>query len=199
MLAATSTFGLLERISGGDREAFSPLFEKYRRRLAVLIHYRLGPELRGLVEVDDVLQEVFLRAFRQIEHFSYRSPGSFMNWLARIADHVLIDLARFHGREQRHAAGVVRFRSESNPQGPEPADTKTPSRILAEREGITALLVKLNALPEEYRQVILFAKVEGLSTQEMAERLGRSRESAALLLHRALKRLRSLSHQRVRS
>ena len=41
--------------------------------------------------------------------------------------------------------------------------------------------------------MILWAKMEGLSTKEMAERLGRSREATALLLHRALKRFRALA------
>jgi RNA polymerase sigma-70 factor (ECF subfamily) len=196
MQAPTSTFDLLERIRHGDRQVFSPLFDKYRRRLAVLIHYRLGPELSAVAEVDDILQDVFLRAFQDIDKFSYESPGSFLRWLSRIADHAVIDLARYHGR-QRRAATVLAFRSESNPDGPEPADSRTPSRVFMEREGLAALIEKLNALPEDYRQAILLAKVEGLTTAEMAEQLGRSRESAALLLHRALKRFRALEARRV--
>jgi len=54
------------------------------------------------------------------------------------------------------------------------------------------LLAKLNSLPENYRQAILLMKVEGLSTQEAAARLGKSNDATALLLHRALKRFRSL-------
>ena len=47
-------------------------------------------------------------------------------------------------------------------------------------------------LPEDYRRAILLAKVEGLSTAELAHELCRTRESAALLLHRAIKRFRQL-------
>jgi DNA-directed RNA polymerase specialized sigma24 family protein len=50
----------------------------------------------------------------------------------------------------------------------------------------------LSALPEDYRQAILMAKIEGLSTAEMAERLGKSREAVALLVYRAVKRFRAL-------
>ena len=82
--------------------------------------------------------------------------------------------------------------SESNPSGPEPVDSRTPSRILAEEEGLRRLLAKLNSLPDNYRQAILLMKVEGLSTQEAAGRLGKSHEATALLLHRALKRFRAL-------
>ncbi len=192
MGAKTSTFGLIDRIRQGDREAFALLFEKYRRRLAVLTHYRLGPELAGLVEVDDVLQETFLRAFRDLDRFTYRSPGSFMQWLSALGSHVLADLARFHARQRRHAAEVVPLEADSRPGAPQLLDSRTPSRVLAEQEGLQRLLRRLDALPEHYRQAILMAKVEGLTTQEMAERLGKPPEAVALLLHRAIRRLRSL-------
>ncbi|HEY6400856.1 MAG TPA: sigma-70 family RNA polymerase sigma factor [Blastocatellia bacterium] len=187
----TSTYDLIARIEQGDNSAFTPLFEKYQRRLALLIHYKLGHELRRLAEVEDVLQETFLEAFRDIERFRYEKPGGFLSWLSRIADHVIADAARFHGRRKRRA-DLVRFRSVGNPDGPEPADSATPSRLLAEKEGLQALIQKLDSLPEDYRRAILLAKVEGLSNAEMAERLGRSKEAAALLLHRAIKRFRAI-------
>lgn len=189
---ATSSKGLVDRIRNGDQEAFTALFSKYRPRLAVLIHYRLSPELKQRFEVDDIVQETFLRAFRDFGQFNYRSPGSVMNWLARIADHAIADLARSQGRQKRHAAELLRFRSESNPSGPEPVDSRTPSRALAESESLRGLLENLSSLPEDYRQAILLMKVEGLTTAEAAERLGKSREATALLLHRALKRFRAL-------
>jgi RNA polymerase sigma factor (sigma-70 family) len=65
--------------------------------------------------------------------------------------------------------------------------------LLAHREGLERLLKRLNALPEDYRQAILMAKIEGLSTAEMSERLGKSREAVALLVYRAVKRFRELS------
>jgi hypothetical protein len=49
MEPATSSLRLIDRIKNGEREAFSPLFEKYRLRLAVLIHYRLSPQRSYLV------------------------------------------------------------------------------------------------------------------------------------------------------
>ncbi|MBO0862624.1 MAG: sigma-70 family RNA polymerase sigma factor [Chloracidobacterium sp.] len=187
----TSTYDLIARIGHGDDSAFTPLFEKYQKRLALLIHYKLGHELRRLADVEDVLQETFLEAFRDIERFRYEKPGAFLSWLSRIADHVIADAARFHGRQKRRAE-LVRFRSVGTPDGPDPADSATPSRLLAEKEGLRALIQKLDSLPEDYRRAILLAKVEGLSNAEMAEQLGRSKEAAALLLHRAIKRFRAI-------
>ncbi len=189
MEQATSTYDLLARIERGDESAFTMLFEKYQKRLALLIHYKLSSGARRFTDVEDALQETFLEAFRDLKQFRYQKPGGFLGWLSRIADHVIADTARFHGRNKRRA-DLVRFRSEGNPDGPEPVDSATPSRLLAEKEGLQALIQKLDQLPEEYRRAILLAKVEGLSNAEMAEKLGRTREAAALLLHRAIKRFR---------
>jgi len=188
----SSSFQLLERIKKGDREALSLLLDAHRRRLAVLAHYRLGPQLRGLVEIDDILQETMLKAYLQLDQFTYRTPGSFMRWITRIMDHVIADAARYHGRQKRQATQLLPFRSESNPGGPEPADSRTPSRLLAQDEGLRSLMRELDELPDDYREVILLAKIEGLSTREVAEQMGKSRETVALLLHRAVKRFKKL-------
>jgi RNA polymerase sigma-70 factor (ECF subfamily) len=191
MESPTSTFALLEQAKGGDEQALSCAFERHRRRLVVLIHYKLSPQARAFCEVEDLVQETCLRAFRDIGSFTYQSPGSFLRWLSAIADHAIIDRTRYQNRERR-AGEVVPFRSASNPLGPEPADSKTPSRLFAQQEAVERLLGRLDALPEDYRQVLILAKVEGLSTAEMAERLGKSREAVALLVYRALKRFRAL-------
>ncbi len=192
MESPSSTFTLLEKARSGDQEALSRAFEKCRRRLAVLVHFKLTPRRRDPAEVDDLVQEVCLRACRDLDRFVYRSPGSFFRWLATIADHVIVDRARYVSRERR-AGEEVPFRSPSNPAGPEPVDTKTPSRLFAQEEAIRRLLARLELLPDDYRQAILMAKIEGLSTAEMAERLGKSRETVALLVYRAVKRFRALS------
>jgi RNA polymerase sigma-70 factor (ECF subfamily) len=192
MDSATSTFGLVERFKRGETEAFSLIFRKYRRRLAVLVHYKMSPELRGVIEADDVLQEVFLAAAKDMGNFTYQSPGSLMAWLSRISDHVLVDAVRYHRRGKRHAEEMLRFRSKSNPTGPDPVDSETPSRVFARTEGLEILLKKLDILPAEYREMILMAKFEGLTTKEISERVKKSRETVALTLHRALKRFREL-------
>jgi len=192
MLSPTSTFDLLEQARNGNQQALSRAFEKYRPRLAILVHFKLGSTAREFADAEDVVQETCLRAFRDIGSFSYQSPGSFFRWLSAIADHVIVDRVRYQNRECR-AGEEVRFRSETNPLGPDPADHNTPTRLLAQQEAVQRLLDRLNALPEDYRQAILLAKIERLSTAEMAERLGKSREAVALLVYRAVKRFRELS------
>ena len=194
MESPTSTFALLEKAKTGDEQALSRAFEKHRRRLAVLIHYKLSPHARQSCEVDDLVQETHMRAFRDIGRFTYQSPGSYLRWLSSIADHVIVDRMRYLNRERR-AGEEVPFRSASNPAGPDPADTKTPSRLFAQQEAVARLLARLDALPEDYRQVLILATIEGLTTAEMAERLGKTREAVALLVFRALKRFREIARE----
>ena len=66
-MTPTTSFGAVEKVKGGDYDAFAALFAKYRRRLAALLRYKAGAELLAAVEVDDLLQETFLRAFRDIQ------------------------------------------------------------------------------------------------------------------------------------
>jgi RNA polymerase sigma-70 factor (ECF subfamily) len=195
MESQTSSHDLVELVKQGDHDAFRRLFDKYRPRLAVLAHYKLGSQLRRDADVDDILQETLLRAYRHIDQFEYQKPGGFMNWLGRIAENVIAEMGRSQNRLKR-AGEHVRYRSESNPGGPDPAHSHTPSRIFSENESLSLFLEKLDQLPEDYRRVILLSKVEGFTTSEVAERLGKSAEATALLLHRAIKRLRSLQEGR---
>src|ERR1043165_6123530 len=118
MDSPTSTFALLEKARSGDQAALSRLFEKHRRRLAVLIHYKLRPEARQVCDVEDLVQETHLRAFRDIERFTYQAPGSFLRWLSSIADHAIVDRMRYQNRECR-AGEEVPFRSEERRVGKE--------------------------------------------------------------------------------
>lgn len=188
----TSTLDLLGRVRAGDESAFTSLFHKYSARLAVLIRYKLSAEMRGRVEVDDILQETFLAANGSLSDFTYRYPGSFMSWLARIADHIIIDAARYQERQKRQPVALVALNSDSHMPIIEPADSVTPSRILARKESFQQVVALLDQLPEDYRTVILLAKVEGQSTQEIADRMNRSRQAVAVLLHRATQRLKEL-------
>lgn len=189
----TTSFDLIERFRDGDQQAFSDLYARYQPRLGVLIHYKLGEALRGQYDVDDLLQEVFLTASHDIARFTYRSPGSFFRWLAHIANHTIIDAARNAGRLKRDGGQAVGFRTPTNPGGFEPVDSQTPSRLFRYQEEANRLLAQLDALPSDYREVILLAKFEGLSTMEICERMNKTREQVGLLLHRALKRYRELA------
>ena len=194
MQSPTTTFLLLEQAKAGDSLALSRAFERTRRRLAVLVHCKLSPRTTNFADVEDIVQETCLRAFRDIHSFTYQSPGAFMRWLSTIADHVIVDHVRHQNRARRAspAGADVPFRSASNPHGPDPATYTTPSRLFSQQQAVDTLLARLDALPDDARQLILMAKIEGLSTAEIAVHLGKSREAVAVLLFRAIQRFRAL-------
>ena len=156
----TSTFNLLEQARTGDREALSRAFEKHQRRLAVLIYYRLPAGGRAFDEVEDLVQETFLRACRDLDSFTWQSHDSFFRWLASIAGHVVIDRARYRGRERR-AGEEVPLRSESNPAGPNPPTRSRPAACWPARRRWSGCWSGWTQLPEDYRHALVLAKIEG--------------------------------------
>ena len=72
MKAKNSTESLIESVRDGDRGAFESLTRGFRQRLVGLIHTRLGESLRSKVDIDDVVQETLLRAFRSIDRYQHR-------------------------------------------------------------------------------------------------------------------------------
>ena len=167
-MTAPTTHELIERLRQGGHDAFSPLFERYCRRLAVMIHYKLYPGKRRPDDVEEVLKETFSHGLRELNMFQNDVHCSFLNWLSRIADNVIIDCAS------------------------KDAGSGAPVNILIEREDVKAFIQNLDSLSEQHRQVILLAKIEGLSTREMADHLGEPEESIALKLRQAMQYFRTL-------
>jgi RNA polymerase sigma-70 factor, ECF subfamily len=189
MTTATQSLEVVERAKRGDQEAFFWLFQKHQSRLAVFIRYQMSEALRSRYEIDDVLQEIFLRAFRDLPQFEYRGAGSFLRWLFQITRHTLQDLARYGDRQKRRGEQEALLRSESSHYSREPAHSQTPSRILFQKERLAQLLKSLDALDEADREIILLAKVEGLTIGEISQRLGKGKPQISLSLHYALQRL----------
>jgi len=171
----------LERVAGGDVEAFAVLVERHQERLVRLCTRLLhdGDAAR------DAAQEVFLRAFRKAG--SYRPHGQVFTWLYRIAvNHCLNRL-----RRQR----VVRFLSLTPPEGEdEPgSDPGDPAPdALAGLDAKTrwkATRRAISALPAGQRAVLTLAKFEGMSYREIAAALGTTEGAVESRLVRAMRTL----------
>jgi RNA polymerase sigma-70 factor (ECF subfamily) len=170
---------LIEAAKAGDQRAFEALVDKCRGRLETLIRLRLGPELRGAVEAEDVLQETMTRAFQSLAKATLRDDKALLGWLGGIAEHVILDLARRHAR--RRAAPL---------DGEVAGSQVSPSKGLRRHERFERLAKALDGLSPDHREVILLARIEGLPLQEVARRMDRSMPAVAKLLSRALKKLR---------
>ena len=170
---------LVRKAQAGDREAFERLVEGYRGRIASLLHARLGEVLRSRLDVDDLLQEVLLRAFSSLIRFQWSGDDSFFRWLTGIVRNVVHEAAR---REKRELILPLEGRLE--------APNLTGSHALAREDRFERLKAAIGRLKPEHRDVILLARIQRLPIREVAERLGRTPDAAVQLLRRALKSLK---------
>ncbi len=188
---------LASRAAQGDAAALEQLLVQHYDRLLTELTPKLPAEFRSVLTAEDVLQEAFVVAFREIAAFVPQGPGSFHAWLAAIAQHRLLDLAkglraakRGGGRagvDVHAAAGDTSIVSLLEALR---VDLHTPSRSAAGHEAVRAIHVGLAGLREDYREALRLRYIEGLSVTDTAARLGRTERAVHMLCHRALRELR---------
>ncbi|GAT71911.1 RNA polymerase ECF subfamily sigma factor [Microbacterium sp. HM58-2] len=126
-------------------------------------------------DADDVAQLALLRAWRSIETLEAPEPGRVCSWLDAIARNAAIDLAR--QRARRPDAPL-----EEDVPGEESVAGAVEIRML-----LDGALAALHALPGTLREPLLLAVVDGLSTAEVAARLGIAPATARQRISRARK------------
>jgi len=87
---------LLQRVRGGDREAFDLLFGRHRTALRAFIDLRLDPRVRARVDPSDVVQEAQLEALNSLASYLEREPMPFRLWLWKTAYQRLLKVHRHH-------------------------------------------------------------------------------------------------------
>ncbi len=185
----------------GDSLALSKLLAAHYPHLRARAETRMDPAIKARGGPEDILQEVYLRVFRQIGQFEDRGPNSFLNWIYTILDHALIDARRAARRQVRDverevAPGAAPDSSSYwNLLEQLHTDTGTPSRVVRREEACGALLTCLARLSEDQQQAIRLRFLEGVSVAETARRLDRSEQAVVALTRRALDALRlSMDH-----
>lgn len=185
---------LVDNAAAGDSQALDQLFSRCQPRLRRLLALKGGSALRQ-VELEDLMQEAYLEATRQFGDYTYQGPDSFFRWLATVALHRLSNLQRIASakkRDRRREQPLQRDGSSLLPGGVTPSDIGPGPRTLAlGTEAQVRLDAALGRLSEIDREVITLARVQGLSLQEIAERMERTRNAVALLLSRALRKLKA--------
>lgn len=164
---------LLNAIRSGDQLAFRRLYDRYSG-YAMAIALRYIPERS---EVNDVLQDSFIKILTSIGQFSYRGEGSLRNWIARIVAHQAIDYIR-----RRERISFVNISSEE--VADDDADMgEMPSEILMEMIG---------RLPVHYRVVLNLFVFEQLTHKEIAQLLGIRERTSSSLFYRAKHQLKKM-------
>ena len=155
---------LVRRVQAGDNAAFDLLVRKYQHRVAALI----GRYIPDWSECQDVAQEAFLRAYRAIGNF--RGDAQFYTWLHRIAVNTAKNHLVAHNRrpptDDIDVSDAEQFES-----GLRLRDNDTPERELMRQQMEQTVMRAVEALPEELRMAITLREVEGLSYEEIAERM----------------------------
>jgi RNA polymerase sigma-70 factor (ECF subfamily) len=157
----------------GDAAAADALFTRYAPKVRQLVERRLGGELRGFAQIDDVLQESMLDAYRGIEDFKDEGDGRFIQWLTRIVENNICDLRR---RLQPRKQGLAQMPEPSSSSSGEGlaarAREPSPSEIARGDELAQVVEQALARVHPTYRKIILLREMRGLSYEEIAKELG---------------------------
>ena len=179
---ATEAAAVLDRARQGDSEAFRALVEQHSRSVFRLAFRMTGNEQ----DAEDVVQESFLRAYRQLGRFESRA--NFGTWLYRIVSNCSVDLMR--SRQARH--DQVRGDSLDQEGAVElPAvDQPGPERIAQSAEIDRRVQHALQELSPLERAAFTLRHYEGRSIDEISAALGLGTSAAKHSVFRAVKKLR---------
>jgi RNA polymerase sigma-70 factor (ECF subfamily) len=161
-----------------------------------LVRLQVGRRLRSKVDVDDLLQEIWLEIHRKIALFRGCSEREFLTWVRRVIGSILANQIRHYigtkGRDLRLERALTDELDQSSRamNGSLVAPESSPSQQAVRREQAVLLADALQDLPEDYREVIILRQLEGLSFPDVARRVGRTEDSVKNVWLRALARLR---------
>lgn len=153
---------LVQRVQQGDKRAFDLLVLKYQNKIVSVVHRYV----RENADVQDVVQEAFIKAYRALDNF--RGDSAFYTWMYRIA----INTAKNHliSRGRRPPATDIdvddaEFLSTSDNL----RDMDTPESNLFSDQLHDAVHEAIAQLPEDLRSAVTLREFEGLSYEEIAE------------------------------
>ncbi len=155
---------LVERALSGNEAAFDQLMQKYQRAL----YHHIRRIVRDRQELDDLVQESFIKAFGALE--SYSSQYAFSTWLYKIATNHAIDFIRKKKLATMSIDAPVRTR-EGEVEYELPDTTYRPDRHIVEDQRKTIIQSAIDNLPEKYHRVIVMRHQQDKSYEEIAREL----------------------------
>ena len=176
-------FELVRAAQKGDEDAFGKLVTKYQGKI-----YGLAWSMTGNhSDADDLAQKIFLKSFRAIKKFNFRS--SFYTWLYRIALNTIITERKKIKRDRHLEFKPQAFDPRGNPYVSPPSGAQKADRQLENEELKTALTAAIDTLPPKQKEVVVMYDIEGMSHGEIAEILSCSEGTVRSRLHYARKKL----------
>ncbi len=164
---------IVQRVLSGERELYEVLVRRHNQRL-----YRAARAiLRNDDECEDVMQEAYVQAFAHLSQF--RAEARFSTWLTRIAVHEALARRRRAIRNSAHQTEVE-----------EPVVVITPEQEAGGRELVKLLERAIDALPDNFREVLMLRTVEDMSVADTAAVLDCPEDTVKTRLFRARNQLR---------
>lgn len=175
---------IVARAVNGDRPAFEELYHKYVRKIYNLVYRMVG----SAQEAEEVTQEVFYQAYKNLTGFQGRSK--FYTWIFRIATNVSLQYVKRQVRHKRDAS----FDEVIDAQMPATcaASGTDPEKEVQSRALYRALDQAVRRLPPNQRAVMVLGPIQGHSYEQMAQILGTNEEVIKGRLHRARENIRGL-------
>jgi len=192
---------LLSYARGGDEQQLGRLLTLYRNYLTILATTQLDARLRRRVSPSDLVQEAMLGAYRDFPKFRGSSERELLGWLRQILINCLHHAYEAHVQASRRDIrrevslddmnramdrSVMRLGHVLADPGP------SPSAPVRQRERAVALADQLAKLKPDDRDVIVLRNLQGLSFEEVAERMGRKPGAVRMLWLRAIERFRQI-------
>jgi RNA polymerase sigma-70 factor (ECF subfamily) len=179
---------LVQRAKAGEVEAFRTLVVRYQRKVYAVA---LGI-VKDRDQAWDVSQEAFVRVHRHLGDF--KGDSSFSTWVLRITTHLAIDSVRKERSSSKDDIDEVR---EVDLQGGGEGILATalgsnPQENALRRELLGKIQEALARLPEKHRTILVLRELEGLSYEELAERLGIHKGTVMSRLFHARKKMQAM-------
>jgi RNA polymerase sigma-70 factor (ECF subfamily) len=176
----------------GSQEALGQMLEACRGYLLLVAAGRLPPDLQAKGGASDVVQDIFLEAWRAFPRFEGSTDAELLAWLCRLLLNNVADFTRrYRGTAKRKAPEVPLEADGSSGEGAGgvPADGSSPSQQAMAHEQAQGLLRALGRLPQDHREVIRLRNELDLPFEEVGRLMGRSPNAAQKLWKRAIDRL----------
>jgi RNA polymerase sigma-70 factor, ECF subfamily len=179
----------------GTQGDVGQLLDGCRPYLLTIANEQLRLQGSAKVTASDIVQETFLDAHRDWEQFAGKSTKTLRSWLRKMLLHNIADAQRrYEGAAKRQISREVDLTPSANWQTLKhvPAQDPSPSNAACERERDTQLETALVQLSNDYRMVILLHYRDGLSFEQIAERMERSVDAVKKLWLRGVKQLQKI-------
>lgn len=190
---------LIEDVRKRVPEALAEYIHRNRSPLIGFLRTITGDRLLGMVELEDLLQEVSTAAIQGLATapFDEYEP---MQWLQQLARRRVVDAHRFHFDAQRRDAGRQQSLHAPNDGGANAvgleqlliASMTSPSAAFSQDVRLNRLHEAIGKLSEEQRTVVRMRYIDGLPTKQIAEQLGKNDVAVRVLLSRCMRTLEEL-------